>query len=58
MSYAKKILKIELREWRDELRSEKYYFKGYEKSGDAINCFARINRKIKSFEKALQKLES
>lgn len=57
MNRVLKLLKKELREQKNWLRSEKIYFKGYEKDINAIRSFKKSEQYIKELERAITLLK-
>ena len=48
------VLKLELKDWKAEYRSEKIYFKGEEKSKQAQNKFKLCKAYINDLQKAIE----
>lgn len=57
MSYPIKILKRELREWKQQYAGEKYYYKGEENHKWAKKSFRECKKRIAELENAIEVLK-
>ena len=57
MKYSIKILKKELKDWKEQYASDKHYYKGYYDDKEAIRAFKSDKKHIAELEKAIEVLK-
>lgn len=57
MRYSIKILKKELKDWKEQYASDKHYYKGYYDDKEAIRAFKEDKEHIAELEKAIEVLK-